>query len=72
MPAVKNGTHGVDPSPTEDAAPSDEEGPSADPSGPAAVAAIVVAERVRTSVITAPAGDVTDGREDVDKMKSYD
>ncbi len=54
---------------TEDAGPSDDEDPAPDPLGLEVVAAIAAAKRGKTSVVTAPAGDITEGREDVDKMR---
>jgi hypothetical protein len=66
------GAYSVDLSPTEDAGPSDDEHPAVDNLGPAAVAASAAAKRAKTSVVTAPAGDITEGCEDVDKMKAYD
>ena len=62
----------MDFTPTEDAGPSDNENPVVEPLGLAVVAAIAAAKRAKTSVVTAPAGDITEGREDVDKMKAYD
>jgi hypothetical protein len=69
VPAVKGGAYDVDLSPTEDAAQSDDESPAADPLWSAFVAATAAAKRAGTSVATAPAGDITEGREDVDRMK---
>ncbi len=66
------GAYNADLSPAEDSGPSDDEAPAADPLGPEAVAAIAAAKRAKTSLVTARAGDVTEGREDVDKMKAYD
>ncbi len=72
-PAAKSGTYGMDLGPTEDCSSPEEESPVADPLGPVAavVIAVAAAERARASVISAPAGDITEGRKDVDRMQSH-
>ncbi len=56
---------------TEDSS-SEEEGPAADPSGPAAAVAIAVAVRARASVTNATAGDISENRESVCNKQTFD